>query len=325
MRRRPSSFPRTLATAFGIAVAGTAVHVAWRYAYYGHLLPNTAAKVTLTPLALERGVNYAMEFFLTYPVVPLLAVAGVAGLRRRSDCLAAHALIILGGTSFYTVLVGGDFMPMRRFFVVALPFVALLLGELLSAWSAPTRSRRRVALATAALAIVVTALPAFDVYVVPRWLRARFHYNWNLRYMSEGEQLRFFEETTERWAKLGRALKMHTEPGESLVFGGIGAVGYYSDLFIFDMMGLVSPEVAAQPPSTARRSAGHERAVSRLFFLDRNPTYLVATFTRPDERRVQGEPTPGYHWVELALPPSEDFPEGSRLVLLKRGPESAPR
>ena len=67
-------------------------------------------------------------------------------------------------TGNISIFVGGDFLPMGRFFLTALPFVAVLLALELEALH--TRSAA-LSLGTALAAIALTALPLFDLHVVP--------------------------------------------------------------------------------------------------------------------------------------------------------------
>ena len=57
--------------------------------------------------------------------------------------------------------------------------------------------------------------------------------------------------------------------------GAIGAIGYDSNLFLYDRNGLIDPDVA-QRPATGTRSAGHDKRVPRAYFIDRKPTFFEA-------------------------------------------------
>ena len=56
--------------------------------------------------------------------------------------------------------------------------------------------------------------------------------------------------------------------------GAIGAVGYYSNLFVFDRYGLVTRSVALQDAPQVLRKPGHDKRVSLDFFLDQEPTLM---------------------------------------------------
>jgi hypothetical protein len=79
--------------------------------------------------------------------------------------------------------------------------------------------------------------------------------------------------------EIGLALAENARPGESIVVGAIGAIGYYSKLHVYDRFGLVSRDVAEWAVGGGDpgplRSPGHDVKVSRDFFLDEHPTYIL--------------------------------------------------
>ena len=151
--------------------------------------------------------------------------------------LTGACLAVVLGAGGYAVLVGGDFMTSGRFLVPALPFLALLFGR-----TAPGP--------LAATVVVALSLPgAFNLQLAPEALRTQLHFRWSSEYRTEFEQWERMRDQSREWTLLGRALAAHTQPGESLIHGTIGAVGYYSKLFIYDRFGLVNREVALLPHS----------------------------------------------------------------------------
>ncbi len=260
-----------------VVVYGT--YYTWRYLTYGTLVANTAtAKVGLSTSRIERGVAYVVGFWLVAitPAVHLLAgLASWPVLRWRGLLVWAMAI----GVPLYAVIVGGDFMTMGRMLVPGLPFAALLLGCVLQLLWARGPAVRVLATAAALGLSAVGAMPLDNQHLVPEDLREPYRVRFNTaRFRSEYEQWKFMRSNGERWRNLGRALAQVTAPGESLVLGAIGAIGYHSDLYIFDRYGLVSPEVATRQgrDNVRRHSPGHDKEVGVGFFLDREPTYLRA-------------------------------------------------
>jgi hypothetical protein len=101
-------------------------------------------------------------------------------------------------------------------------------------------------------------------------------------FRSEIGQWRFMRDNGLAWSRLGRALAQVERPGDSIVLGGIGAVGYHTELFVHDRYGLVSPEVTAAGGADAHgHSPGHDKYVPISFFLDQKPTILRATLLPP--------------------------------------------
>ncbi|MBU0617902.1 MAG: hypothetical protein KKI02_09310, partial [Planctomycetes bacterium] len=151
----------------------------------------------------------------------------------------------------------------------------------------------RVCIAASAAAVVVVGLlPGWNIHIVPTHVRERFHFRHNTNvFRSELEQMEKEAERVAEWTTLGRALKRYVreslpdEPSPSYVVEAIGAVGYYSELFIHDRNALVSREATrAEPPPGREKSPGHDRTVDPEFFLDRNPTVFYArVVSEPDK------------------------------------------
>lgn len=294
---------RMLAPAAGV-LAAFGVLLAWRLGYYGEWLPNTAfAKSELSALTLERGGKYLLSFLLSFPAVLLgilLAVLALLHSAWRSQLPALGALLMCLATLAHGWLVGGDFMPMGRFFVPGLAFLALALGQLMQsrpAWL---------------LLLALSPLASLDLTPIPQGWRETLHFRWNdPRWRSEKQQWTAMKQRSAEWLELGMALQRFTRPGESLVVGNIGAIGYASELYIHDQFGLTDRAVARTTPPPRRMSAGHDKGVRPDFFFDRHPTYIGAWIgpasAAPDpaqERMLRS--LPGAPALKLVRHPLED-------------------
>ncbi len=268
--RRRALLLRWLAPVLG----AYAVYFGLRYAWFGHPLANTAvAKVGFSWPVLERGLRYLGHFLLSF-VSPVLLLPGLwLAARRGHKGLALAALVLAVWT--YGALVGGCHMPMGRFLVPSFALGALALALLLQRLSA--RSPWPAA-ALALLGIAVAGLPGWNLHLLPQSLRAPLHFRWNIpSYITEHEVWREEVAFTDTLSETGRALKAHTQPGESIVLGAIGAVAWYSGLDVHDRYGLVSPEVARRDTTGERlRSPGHDKWVDIWWFLPQRPTILYA-------------------------------------------------
>ena len=207
-------------------------------------------------------------------------------------------------------------MALGRFVVPVLPFVGLSLGA---------RCTGPRSLAAAAAVIAVSLPGAFDRAPVPRaWLEA-LHFRWNsAEVYSEVGFWRKMNEDTAQQVLLGRALREHANPGDSITVGAVGAAPYFADLFVYDRNGLVTREVTESGEPIARRSPGHLRNVSPLFFLHHRPTILRAVVA-PDSLGVRAirmplptEAKDEYERVAVPLDPTRGFPEGHSLVMVRR-------
>ncbi|HMV67353.1 MAG TPA: hypothetical protein PKA64_10915, partial [Myxococcota bacterium] len=139
------------------------------------------------------------------------------------------------------------------------------------------------ALAPALLLAALGVQPLLNTSIVPVETLRAFRVRYNTRaFRTEYEQWTYMRGNARAWVALGEALHQLEEPGDSIVLGAIGAVGYHTELTVYDRFGLVSPEVLDAPEEDGkRRSPGHERAVPISFFLPHEPTVLRAELASP--------------------------------------------
>jgi arabinofuranosyltransferase len=298
------------------------VYVAWRFSYYGTFVPNTAlVKVSFGPRLLWRGAEYVLLFWLTC-LVPLLSLYPARHLLRSVDrrgVWAGFTLLAIGFPA-YGIAVGGDFMPFGRLLVPALPFGALLLAGGLSqlARTATPRTLWAVGLGLTLLGL----LPAFDIHVVPYMVRRQLHFRLSDKdFLSELNRWANQKDNTDGFRKRGLALAQLAHEGDAVVAAAVGAIGYYSDLEVYDQHGLVTKEVAYRhlPPGPLEQSPGHDKHVDPWFFAKYAPRFLFA-------RAVEGKLAAGRmkdsldqwqvplalmdrwvpDWVEVHLPNQEE-------------------
>jgi arabinofuranosyltransferase len=279
---RDASAAKPLLAYLAITVLAVLFLTAFRLAYFGWPLPNTVyAKAGLGAMTLERGGKYVLSFLLVFPhLMVLLSWALAASLRdcRRWE-LHREILAAAAATLMYPVVVGGDWMAMGRLLIPAVPFLAVAFGILLQrVGGRPVR-----AIACTVAAVVLSLLPAFDRHVVPLGLLRQMNFRYGFRSEekddSSTEYAAWREESLVMPDRLDlvRGLREHTRPGEGLIEGAIGVIGYYTDLFIYDPHGLVSPEVAHRAAPRRRMAAGHDKTVEWSYFLKDRPTYFCAS------------------------------------------------
>ena len=186
-------------------------------------------------------------------------------------------------------------MTMGRFLVPAFAFDAILLAWILDEIWNSSRLRRGLAIGGAAAVIILGLLPGWNVHAVPAAVRERFRFRFNRpEFDSEFDRWHFQAANSYYWSLRGRALREYvTQRGlanddPTYTDGVIGALGYYSGLYIYDWNGLVTPEVAHREidPSEGLRSPGHDKTVARTFFLKYKPTILAATVVQAPRARI---------------------------------------
>lgn len=266
-----------LARAAAPVAALLAGYHAWRFHYYGTLVPNTAlVKVSTSVASVVRGAKYVGLFVLSTltPVIPALALAW-GRTWTRGPLLAATVCAAAFPT--YAAVVGGDFMPFGRMIVPGLPFAALLWAELLH--ELVRRRGEPSMIGAGGVAIALGLLPAFDVYLVPEGVRAGLHFRLSDKdYLSEFNRWENQRENSEGFMYRGLALSQVANPGDGVVAAAVGAIGYFSDLEIFDQHGLVTKEVAYRPvpEGPLTESPGHDKHVPPEFFAKYEPRFLYA-------------------------------------------------
>jgi len=312
-RSKLRQYRKAFLSYFGIVIAGFALYFAWRYSYYQRPMANTFyAKTALSIELLIRGLKYVILFMLTF-VTPLAFIPGWLVARRGGERDVAFAMLalILANLAF-AIVVGGDFMAMGRLLVPGLVvfnafFVAWLVEK---GWNLSARAGRMTVAATLFL-LLAGLLPAWDLHLIPQPVRSVFHFRYDApRFRSELEQWAFMRHNARTWKAIGLALNQYAGPGDTLVEGAIGNIGYYSGLYIYDRFGLVTPKVTRfQASEEESRSPGHDRQVPAVFFLENRPTFLhVDRVSGPQAATRMLEEASKLHNSPLAADYVPDFP-----------------
>lgn len=339
-RSRERRAIRSILLFFSLFLGGYLLYFAGRYAYYGQLLPNPVyLKVGFGSDVLLRGYRYVALFFLTFLTPFLLFPSAVVSLWRAPRRMVFPTVLMAIAFPAYAVVVGGDWMIMGRFLVPGLPFQSLLFGWLLNRLRGESTIRRAAAAVLVAASIGIGLLPGWNLHLVPRSVRVKYRYMYSHPgFRSEYEEWQAHKEGVAYASEVGLALKRHSRPGDSVVVGAIGAIGYYSDLFVYDRFGLVSREVADFARQEERegplRSPGHDVKVSRDFFLAEHPTYLVfdAIESRTMRTRVMEQAEAwrslGSLWRRYApdfiILDGKSVAETHRVLMVLRAVEDAP-
>ena len=269
-------WPQALArlALFGAVVGG---HLLWRWSYYGDLLPATYYAKTgdLLP-RLQAGLFYLVESLIGPGL--LLAAAYLLALRQRSRRLR-YLLWLCGGYAAIVVWEGGDWMPGLRFWVPVLPFLYLILAEVLvTAYHrlpTPASPRQKV------LAWVgFSSLGALYLALAVGYTAITWTYT-SLRALGYEEAHR----TLANW------LRENAPPDASVALMDIGIIGYYSHLRIIDLTGLTEAHIARAP------GAFQEKVYDPAYVLNQRPEYVVLVSTDEDlepdfaiDRRIYQSP-----------------------------------
>lgn len=256
-----------------IVAAVLTVYMAWRIHHFGTWVPNTAlVKVGFDPRGLWRGVTYVASFGLV-TLVPVLAF-----LPGQRDGRLDRLLVIAAAVFAYAIVVGGDFMPFGRLLVPAIPLLALRFGHLVAQVDERARSPRWVGGITAGL-VLMGALPLANLHPVPLAALRPLHFRHSDKeFMSEVDRWANQRDNLRGFTRRGQALAGIAEPGDAVVSGAVGAIGYFSGLEVWDQHGLVTKEVAYRevPDGPLTTSPGHDKHVEPSYFVKYAPRFLYA-------------------------------------------------
>jgi hypothetical protein len=220
------------------AFAAWALYFAWRYAYYGLLLPTTYyAKTVVSQGDPERGIHQAWDFLRDYgalPLLPLCFVPLVRGPRREALGLALAVLLQVG----YATTVGGDWMPFNRFFLPIVPLAAVL-----AAWGASEvwRSVERYGTFVRWSARVALAGPfAFC---------ALYMHSASIDTTQERDKMGTAKHVANHTINNLLAVKdlmayVVRQPGDRLVTDYAGVFSVFTDAYVIDMWGLANADIA---------------------------------------------------------------------------------
>lgn len=238
----------------------------FRYFYFNDFLPNTFYAKTGAGIAqLVEGLNYFIHYTsdhegLLFTLLPIIIFLLIGSLKERF--IALNALLLWSAT----IWVGGDGLPMYRFALPALPLVTILQVLLMKNCYVLIKSiypKRR------------TVLKFIFVIASAIWLGLSFSppiigaYYGNYLYQKEVE--------IPRWTRVGLWFKENAKPHESIAVVPIGAIGYYSELKIYDMLGLTDKHIARRKmpnPQLQASMPGHGKYDGQ-YILSRKPTYLL--------------------------------------------------
>jgi hypothetical protein len=250
----------------------SAAQLAFRLAYYGELVPNTAlVKIAPTTARWIFGWEYvaggvaALAPFSWMAIASMIVLLGPARTRGRALFLGAPAV----AWTAYLVFIGGDIFPAYRHFVPLMVIFAFALAE----------GAREIAERLAARPLYLYAVVLVIVALFPTYAQ---------RQNTDKHSVRAIRE---RWEWQGKEvallLKRAFERQRPLLaVTAAGCLPYWSELPSLDMLGLNDYYLPRHPPADMGTGfLGHELG-DAAYVLDREPDMIVFTVGSPPEFRV---------------------------------------
>ncbi|RPI17011.1 MAG: hypothetical protein EHM58_10705 [Ignavibacteriae bacterium] len=260
------------------------IYMIWRYSYYGYLLPNTFyAKTGSSWEYFKSGFDYFLDFAKTYGLYGLLLIVSFFTLRKKewfNNYL--YLILVFYVFTIYVIVIGGDVLRPARFFVPLMPVFYILVQEGFAQLFAMFEKKNSYSgsIALGVIAIIVIGY---------------------ITYKPQYEQIKKYSELenglVDKMRISGTWLKTKsTEAGRPLTVAAttIGAISYYSDVTLIDMLGLTDKEIAHNPQPIPEISANaeigwKERNYNVDYVISRKPDYIYfSTGVKPSAYAERG-------------------------------------
>lgn len=262
--------------ALGVLAPTVPAH-AFRWFYYGTLIPNTFyVKTSSDGTVLAKGLETLQDMFLFNHTGLLLVLAPFAFLSRARLFEKLACLSVALAFLFYYARVGVDEMQWHRLYIPALPFVCALSAT--GAQNLITRLRLAVAPTLAARRVLASA--AWLALLFWMYGDMKFTHDTQGGFNGHGDLAGTFH------PDMAKFLVRHERPGGLVAFQDMGSTPYYApDLNFLDFFGLVDKTVAharhghglhtfiAGDPAAQRAYD----AEMREYFFGRNPEWTIMT------------------------------------------------
>lgn len=317
-------------------------YFAWRWSYYGFLLPNTFyAKTGATVAQVQRGWYYTRDFFQSLglrSLIVLLGLSGVAMVRtwwqgddlspssppspsRRSPAVLLWTFLLL--TAGYVTAVGGDHFPLWRFFVVVTPPLMLLithgaveawhLTSSLSTWLSATLSTRPSSSLMARAIWGISFIPT-AVAVMALLLFTVLNITPLPSLDSRDPRGRIWGEhyVALKNRELGWWVRFNTPPDAVIATGIAGAMPFYGHRTVIDTLGLNNVHIAHLDVDTMGEGVAGAEKTDTEYVLNQQPDYIphATSGAFADNPRFQ------QHYELMTV----RGPEGGELLLYVRVP-----
>lgn len=213
----------------------------WKWSYFGYPFPNTYYNKTGGGwIQMQAGFEYILTNFneILLPAGGLGVLFLFAIFKCPFSVEKTYLLVLFLAFWLIVAVNGGDYMLKGRFITPSLPVLYVMGGIGLSWLTSKFDGRYRIPLLMLALIIGFWAWNPSESIVQSTIEKP-------LPSTRQGKTK--IMTSTPEFVAMGRALKEISEPGESIALVPIGAVAFYSEMKVYDMVGLVDPVIAHEP------------------------------------------------------------------------------
>jgi len=249
----------------------------WRYNYYGFIFPNTFYnKVDYSSLSLMKyGLQYLTKGLVPHLIILCFILISLFKRRNLYKVGEIYLLSIFITWCLVIIYTGADHFIELRYFVYMIPMLLILswpgFGLVINSLSAFIRSRlgTEISITREVGSIVICFMCIFSLYFFR-----------TICYTSHVYQSR-------DWTNVGKWLKTYAKPTDTLATPVIGAIGFYSGLRTYDMLGLTDKFIAHKKVKLGRAFKDHEK-FDINYILDKKPVYIfLGTFKLEKQKNLR--------------------------------------
>ncbi|MBX7043521.1 MAG: hypothetical protein K1X85_11535 [Ignavibacteria bacterium] len=234
------------------------IYFLWRWVHYGHFFPNTFYAKTGFENQQLTGLYYCYKFVRDSMAGGFLLVLPLyAAFHFRQNPKIRYLTVIILVHILYLVIIGGDILPVQRFFVPVIAYIFILTGigleRLLSALQGLPLMKW----------LLIIVMAAYPVNVL---MDSRSFPMLGLR-----RTLLYYD----AMKMAGIWLKSNALPGETLAVESAGIMPYYSGMRSYDRLGLNDYYISRHGKyGKGERDKSDEEYVRRVL----RPDYFVDAF-----------------------------------------------
>lgn len=256
----------------GIFVLPNLLLLIFRLIYYGYPFPNTFYAKSGTSIDyISAGIMYFVEFAVSNLLLGIVLIVPLFLLRKndnRDKFGLLYSIVVI--YTLYIILIGGDVLPIFRFFIPILPFIFVLFVLSISALKEILISKltkEYKPLINFGVFLIVAAVGTFNYFSIYKTVEEKSNLEKNLidKMIISAE-----------WFK-----DLNDESGKTVSVAAttIGALSYYSgEARIIDMLGLTDEEIAHNPKPIKEISetvtGWKEKNYNVEYVLDQKPDFF---------------------------------------------------
>jgi arabinofuranosyltransferase len=243
----------------------------FRLSYYGYPFPNTFyAKTGFSLIYIQTGLEYTWDFIKTYMLIGVMLLPLIYFIIKKKKQQEITLLILIVSIyCLYIIFIGGDVLPIYRFFLALLPLLFILFSSfsyLLISRDVILSKLQSSKHEIAVVIIFILGITSIN-YFVPKEKISKFS-------LSE-DRLVIKMTGTANWIS-----NYQISNGKKLTVAAstIGALSYYSDAIIIDMLGLTDATIAHHPSPIQEISKSltgwKEKNYNADYVLSRKPDFI---------------------------------------------------